>query len=303
MGQLFVCVLGIIFVVTYGTVGEKDGIGTTKEVETCSVLANRLRDMEKGMYLIRQNIHDQNVKHKEEIDKVKTAIDLQNEINARQREEIVKQNVEIAKQKEEIVKQNIEIDNLKLEHRLEMDKLTDSWKKMEINMANQGRLNEAATDHAPHGENVTSRYQRYLLNANTPIGFTAYLDHNVDHLGIDQTIIFNRVLFNDGGAYNTRSGIFTCPRDGVYLFFFEVGSPTHRQSVVKLVADNRNEVDAIADAEFHSKQDAQGSNMAILSLGQGTHVWVENYRWDDKGVEGSSTDRFSTFSGLLLYHY
>ena len=63
MGQLFVCVLGILLVVTYCTVGENDGIGTIKEVETCSVLANRLRDMEKGMYLINQNIHDQNVKH------------------------------------------------------------------------------------------------------------------------------------------------------------------------------------------------------------------------------------------------
>ena len=50
MGQLVVCVIGIMFVVTYGTVGEKDGIDTIKEIETCSVLANRLLDMEKGMY-------------------------------------------------------------------------------------------------------------------------------------------------------------------------------------------------------------------------------------------------------------
>ena len=141
------------------------------------------------------------------------------------------------------------------------------------------------------------------MNAlDTPIGFTAYLDHLVEHPGIDQTIIFNHALFNDGGAYNTRSGIFTCPKDGVYLFSFEVSIWSNRQIVAKLVANSANEVDGIADAEFHTGQEVQGSNMAILRLGQGSHVWVENYRWGDRAVEGSSTHRFSTFSGLLLYH-
>ena len=285
MGQLFVCVLGITLVVAYGTNGEKDGIGTIKEIETCSVLANRLRDLEKGMDFIRQNIQDLKVDHKKEIGKMKAAIDTQNEKIVRQREEIVKQ---------------------KIEHRFEMDTLKDSWKKLKIhvNKVNQDRLDEEATDHVNHGENVTSRFQRYLLNAmDTPIGFTAYLDHTVEHLGIDQTIIFNHALFNDGGAYNTRSGIFTCPKDGVYLFFFEVSIWSNRQIVAKLVANSANEVDGIADAEFHTGQEAQGSNMAILRLGQGSHVWVENYRWADRAVEGSSISRFTTFSGILLYHY
>ena len=131
----------------------------------------------------------------------------------------------------------------------------------------------------------------------------SYIDHFVYHLGIDQSLIFNRVLFNDGGAYNNASGIFTCPVSGVYLFFFEVGSGTQRQIVAKLVANNVNQVDAIADSEYHTSHEAQGSNMAILRLGQGTHVWVENYRWADKAVEGDTTDRFSTFSGILLYPY
>ena len=152
MGQLFICVLGIMFVVTYGTNGEKDGIGTTKEIETCSVLANRLRDLEKGMFFISQNIQDRKVEHKKEIGKMKAAIDTQNELNVRQREEIVKK--------------KIEIDNLKLEHRFEMDTLKDSWKKLKIhvNKVNQDRLNEEAIDHVNHGENVTSRFQRYLRN-------------------------------------------------------------------------------------------------------------------------------------------
>ena len=68
--------------------------------------------------------------------------------------------------------------------------------KIHVNKVNQDRLYEEATDHVNYGENVTSRFQRYLLNAlDTPTGFTAYLDHTVEHLGIDQTIIFIRALF------------------------------------------------------------------------------------------------------------
>ena len=56
------------------------------------------------------------------------------------------------------------------------------------------------------------------------LGFTAYSDHIIEHLGINQIVVFNKVLFNDGGMYNNGSGIFTCPVDGVYMFFFDVCS-------------------------------------------------------------------------------
>ena len=61
---------------------------------------------------------------------------------------------------------------------------------------------------------------RRFLQANTFVAFSAYLDHPVQHLGLDQSIIFNHVLFNDGGAYNNRSGIFTCPGPEVIKLFF-----------------------------------------------------------------------------------
>ena len=52
------------------------------------------------------------------------------------------------------------------------------------------------------------RQQRLLLDDMdaSPVGFTAYLDHNTPNLGINQIIVFNRVLFNEGSAYNNSSG-------------------------------------------------------------------------------------------------
>ena len=146
------------------------------------------------------------------------------------------------------------------------------------------------------------RNRRLLENSvDTLVGFTAYLNHNVDHLEIDQTVVFNQILFNDGDGYNHATGIFTCPVNGVYLFYFEVGSGSQHQIVAKLVVNGDNQVGAIADSEYHAYHEAQGSNMAILKLSAGAHVWVENYRWSDKFVEGDTTDRFTTFSGILLY--
>ena len=152
-------------------------------------------------------------------------------------------------------------------------------------------------------EKSKSRRNRRLLgnSVNPLVGFTAYLDHNTNHLGIDQTIVFNQILFNDGSGYNHATGIFTCPVSGVYLFFFDVGSGSAHQIVARLVVNGLNKVGAIADSAFHTYHEAQSSNMAILKLSAGAHVWVENYRWSDKFVEGDTTDRFTTFSGILLY--
>ena len=276
MVQDLIGTLLLLIGVLNGTVGERNETGIAKEVETCSVLANRLRDLEKGMRLNSQRLQD-------EIDSLKFEND-----NSR---------MEINKLKFENSNSRMEINKLKQELvGLKGDQGPDfTLKQTHVSL-------DKLEDHTKQRKNMTSRFQqRYLLNGlESPLGFTAYVDHDIQHLGVYQSIIFNRVLFNDGAAYNNASGIFTCPVNGVYLFFFQVGTRDKKQIVAKLVANNVNEVDAIADTELLPNE-AQGSNMAILRLGQGTHVWVENYRHPDQGVEGDPTDRFSTFSGILLY--
>ena len=268
--------LVILMFVFYGTGGDRNEIGITKDTETSSVLANRLRDLEKSMHL--------NSQCSQEIDKLKEEID---SLKTEHRYEMDSSRMEINKMKQEL-------------KRLKGDRSPNFT--VEQNHVSPDKPEEAVADDTNRRKHMASRFQRYLLNdLETSVGFTAYIDHTIQHLGLDQTLIFNRVLFNDGSAYNNSSGIFTCPVNGVYLFFFEVGSGAQKQIVAKLVANNVNEVDAIADAEYHQYHEAQGSNMAILRLGQGTQVWVENYRWTDRGVEGDPTERFSTFSGILLY--
>jgi hypothetical protein len=39
------------------------------------------------------------------------------------------------------------------------------------------------------------------------IAFSSYLDHGVQNPGIDQTIIYNKIVLNEGSAYNENSGM------------------------------------------------------------------------------------------------
>ena len=303
MVQDLIGTLLILIGVLNGTVGERNEMGITKEVETCSVLANRLRDLEKGMRLNSQRLQD-------EIDSLKFENDNSiMEIN-KLKFENDNSRMEINKLKFENDNSRMEISNLQIENdnsRKEIIKLKQGLMGLKGDQGPDFTLKQPHVsldkleDHTKQRKNMTSRFQRYLLNGlESPLGFTAYADHVIQHLGVDQTIKFNDVLFNDGGAYNNASGIFTCPVNGVYLFFFEVGNIANKQIVAKLVANNVNEVDAIADTTRQANE-AQGSNMAILRLRQGTHVWVENYRWADQDVVGGPIDHFSTFSGILLY--
>ena len=92
--------LVMLIVVFYGTGGEGNEMGITKETATCSVLANRLHNLERGMRL--------NSQHFQEIDTLKEGVDSLKD----------------------------EIESLKLEHRFEIDVLKDN-NRLEINKVRQ----------------------------------------------------------------------------------------------------------------------------------------------------------------------
>ena len=56
------------------------------------------------------------------------------------------------------------------------------------------------------------------------MAFSAYLDHTLSNIGNDQTIEFNKIILNEGGGYDQRTGVFTCPQSGLYLITFFIGN-------------------------------------------------------------------------------
>ncbi|KAH3721492.1 hypothetical protein DPMN_064420 [Dreissena polymorpha] len=39
-----------------------------------------------------------------------------------------------------------------------------------------------------------------------------------EHIGLNQNIVFEKVLTNEGGGYHPNHGVFTAPQSGVYVF-------------------------------------------------------------------------------------
>ena len=132
------------------------------------------------------------------------------------------------------------------------------------------------------------------------VAFSAYLDHNIQHMGTGHTIKCNKVLLNDGNHYNAFTGTFTVPQTGVYLLTFNFDIWTSYGSTrVRLVVNNREIVDATGTVKASSK-DLMSGNTAIIKLNQGESVWLENELNNGEVVSGSHY-RWTTFSGVLLY--
>lgn len=135
----------------------------------------------------------------------------------------------------------------------------------------------------------------------TPFAFSAVLGNNVDHVGIEKTVLFNTVLLNDGNAYNNRTGVFTVPKEGVYMFYlaFSAGIEPHKVWM-HIVVDGAWKVAGVADS-ISPGHDAQGTNFVVLHLRKGDSVWVSTFAIADVKIFGASG--FTTFSGVLLYEY
>ena len=152
-----------------------------------------------------------------------------------------------------------------------------------------------------HRVSATRNDVRRLLSPvqTTPIAFTAYLDKTISHLGINHVIPFDKVLLNEGNAFNTHTGMFHCPRSGIYLFSYSVESDRNGVIVAKLVIDGSNQLDVITDGT--SGQYQMAGVTAIVRVTAGQSVWVATYQVNDRTLFDDDNFRYTAFSGVLLY--
>ncbi|KAL3886566.1 hypothetical protein ACJMK2_026551 [Sinanodonta woodiana] len=109
-----------------------------------------------------------------------------------------------------------------------------------------------------------------------------------------RSLQFNKVNYNEGNAYDARTGIFTCPVSGTYFFYTNILSMYHSGTIQTDIV-----FEGIGKGRTHANNEnnhAQGSTAASLHCDAGQHVWVE-------AVVGSQSwgDMFSSFTGVLLW--
>ncbi|KAF7200854.1 complement C1q-like protein 4 [Nothobranchius furzeri] len=136
----------------------------------------------------------------------------------------------------------------------------------------------------------------YGSSSHTPkIAFYAGL--RKQHEG-NEVLKFDDVVTNVGNYYEPSTGKFTCPLSGIYYFTYHVlmrgGDGTSMWADLK----KNGQVRASAIAQDADQNYDYASNSVILHLDVGDEVLVQ---LDGGKVHGGNTNKYSTFSGFLIY--
>ncbi|KAK0141706.1 Complement C1q-like protein 4 [Merluccius polli] len=113
-----------------------------------------------------------------------------------------------------------------------------------------------------------------------------------------EVLKFDDVVTNVGNYYEPSTGKFTCPLPGIYYFSYHVlmrgGDGTSMWADLK----KNGQVRASAIAQDADQNYDYASNSVILHLDVGDEVCVQ---LDGGKVHGGNNNKYSTFSGFLIY--
>ncbi|NXO31072.1 C1QL2 protein, partial [Cisticola juncidis] len=111
-----------------------------------------------------------------------------------------------------------------------------------------------------------------------------------------EVLKFDDVVTNLGNHYDPASGKFTCQVRGIYFFTYHIlmrgGDGT------SMWADLCKNVRASAIAQDADQNYDYASNSVVLHLDSGDEVYV---KLDGGKAHGGNNNKYSTFSGFLLY--
>ena len=114
-------------------------------------------------------------------------------------------------------------------------------------------------------------------------------------------IIFDKITTNQGGAYDGRSGTFTAPVNGVYVFSLTIGllgySSYTYQGTFQLMVNGDVQLSLYLDTHSQSGSVSSASGTAVLTLDYGDTVLVVSKETNNYIV---GHPEYSYFSGFLL---
>ena len=106
------------------------------------------------------------------------------------------------------------------------------------------------------------------------VGFSVNVKAKKLKLGAGQTIIYDEVRTNEGNGYDDRTGVFTCPLAGTYLFVVDALSAPATWLNLYL---NKSRVASLhGSTGLKSNVYLQISRTVVLTLKKGGHVKVVN---------------------------
>ena len=104
--------------------------------------------------------------------------------------------------------------------------------------------------------------------------FHAELNKDITNLPHNHKVVFDKIHLNEGGAYDKKTGTFTCKEPGIYVFDWSIQTQTGKHFNTDLMVDGVVQGILNVDAT-HIKNHRSGSSMVVVKLEPGNKVWVE----------------------------
>lgn len=104
------------------------------------------------------------------------------------------------------------------------------------------------------------------------MAFTAKLDISDSYPCSAGVLKFRNVLLNEGGGYDSETGIFTCPLGGFYHLTLHASTYGRAQCAI---VQNENKLVSLYHTTLPDKSSQMASISCVVQLSTGDQVWVD----------------------------
>jgi len=128
------------------------------------------------------------------------------------------------------------------------------------------------------------------------VGFRAEMSDDVQ---VKSLAVFDAVKYNEGGAYDGSTGVFTAPVSGQYFFYFSTEyNEDNPQGGMAIKVDGETVGYTAGRLLGGGGQFGTANTQAVVSLDKGQQVYVQT-QWGDADVRVAGGFR-SSFGGFLV---
>nr|XP_022302071.1 uncharacterized protein LOC111110036 [Crassostrea virginica] len=133
------------------------------------------------------------------------------------------------------------------------------------------------------------------------IAFCAYMTTREISPSLHHTIVFDSVKANIGSAYNSISGFFTAPANGLYVFSWTIFSSPNSFIFTQIIV-NSNALDSMVTDSEHVADTHSGTKVIVVGLNRGDMVYVRTHPTTLSHGDVSSSPEFGqpSFCGWKL---
>ncbi|XP_053380349.1 EMILIN-1-like [Mercenaria mercenaria] len=145
-----------------------------------------------------------------------------------------------------------------------------------------------------------SKGQKGSPESRSSVYFSVSLKY--DQVLSQNTIVkYDNILKNKGGGYDPKSGKFTAPSSGVYLFLFfvEPGHDKNNMAFLNLYVDGEYIAYAIHESR-HDDHNTSGGQAYVSYMSAGDQAWIQTGNLDPSEGKHNIADYGTTFTGILI---